>query len=736
MKKEQFAWTGNPFVDTGLCVIIARSKELGNNIQTISDLTIDAIKEVVKDGSWLAKINARLNSYTMVFGNNGPLKQTSTNPISQLNSHKNKIQEKKQEIQQIEQDIKNKIQQLPEETKKKEALQKTIENYRKKKHKLQTELKDLESKIKEKEDKADGSFDRGIEEYKIVINTLIEAIESGRHSLNVVCECCGLYKATTALQVASKEIRKVGNSRHDENMAKRPDFEIGRDWFPLIGSFNDAQALPSASRSASISALCLLAVQFLPLGVLLLNGKLACFQTNDIMPGKPSIFQFLIEEIYDELSSRIGLIKEKLPTLGTKAGTTSTTLILVKKFKDLQDYKQELVLPNYISLNIWLFTNSGTSPDCEIIEIPNKALRFLWEASRLYSDELKKFGGKKTKQSDDELLTAIQYEREYFDFFPKWTKSKPSFKLTEQSFKQLKRAGMCDEIINKLDVLRNQEYTEEQSLFIALKPIIGSEETAKFKSLIVKHAKHNKEDICEIASRKLFELYNKKVLKISNATLQTAEWVAEQIKGKLIGKQEQKTLIETKRSLGDSKKIVDYYSIVKGYLTEFAENGFFTLDEYTLLFPSQMHPLKAPLNSGLRLIWFYLNQDTTYAQRALMDGDLLMFTHPKIKLFANDIFEYFTIINKWEIDKFKKRILDRFRRSEISTWDIQRWFLNLAELKTGYTNEDWDDLCRDNNGNNTTNEVIFQLRLELANLYRLAIQQKMEGVNNNFKEIQ
>jgi hypothetical protein len=101
-----------------------------------------------------------------------------------------------------------------------------------------------------------------------------------------------------------------------------------------------------------------------------------------------------------------------------------------------------------------------------------------------------------------------------------------------------------------------------------------------------------------------------------------------------------------------------------------------------------------------------------------------MGTQPKIKQFANDVFEYFTVINKWDVDKFKKRILDRFRRNEILTWDIKRWFLNLAEIKTGYTNEDWDDLCRDDNGNNKTGEVIFQLRLELANLYRLASEQK------------
>lgn len=727
MENRQFSWTGNPFVDTGLCVIIARAKEMGKSIESILDLTTSIIKEVAGDGSWLAKINARLNSYTMVFGTNGPLKQPATNPISQLNSHKNKIEEAKQELKKIEQDIKYKIQEqsLEEILKKKEKLQKVIEDLHKKENKLQKAIDNLLAKLKEKEKKAAGNFDRGIEEYKIVINTLIEAIESNKYSVDVCCECCGFYRATSSLKVASQQIREVGNRRDDKKMANRPDFEIGRDWFPLIGSFNDAQALPAASRSANICALCLLAVQFLPLGVLLLNGKLACFQTNDVMLGKTPIFQFIIEDIYEELSKRLELSKEKVPILGTKEGTKSAALVLIKKLEDLQKYRKGLKLPDYISLNMWLFTNSGTSPDCEIVEIPNKALSFLWDASRLYTDEIKMFIRKEGKDPKDQLLTAIQQEREYWNLFPKYIKSKAVFKITENSLKQLKKDKLPDEVLRLLEGLKGQTFEEEKDVLAILKQMEGNnEQITKHNSLVIKRTKSNRGDICEIASRELFELYNKQVLKVSDTKLKIAEWVAEKIKIKLNNKKEEATLIEIKRSLCDNKKIVNYYSKVKSYLIEFAESGFFKLDEYNLLFPSQIRPLKVEFNKGLRLIWFYLNYNTTDTQRISIDGELQMGTQPKIKQFANDVFEYFTVINKWDVDKFKKRILDRFRRNEILTWDIKRWFLNLAEIKTGYTNEDWDDLCRDDNGNNKTGEVIFQLRLELANLYRLASEQK------------
>jgi hypothetical protein len=45
-------WTGNPFVDTGLCVVIARAKSLGKQVTTIDDLTPEVFQDVVGNGSW------------------------------------------------------------------------------------------------------------------------------------------------------------------------------------------------------------------------------------------------------------------------------------------------------------------------------------------------------------------------------------------------------------------------------------------------------------------------------------------------------------------------------------------------------------------------------------------------------------------------------------------------------------------------------------------------------------
>ncbi len=99
-----------------------------------------------------------------------------------------------------------------------------------------------------------------------------------------------------------------------------------------------------------------------------------------------------------------------------------------------------------------------------------------------------------------------------------------------------------------------------------------------------------------------------------------------------------------------------------------------------------------------------------------------MFTNPKIKQFARDVFDHYS---EWHgLGRVKRDILDAFRHGNITTGDLQRWFCNLAETKEGYTNEDWDDLCRDEDGNNVTAELRFQFRLEIANLYRHAVEKQ------------
>lgn len=62
--------TGNPFVDTGLAVIATRA-----GIETIDGLTMAHMREVHKDGIWLAHDSQQLKCYTMIFTRNSLLTQ-------------------------------------------------------------------------------------------------------------------------------------------------------------------------------------------------------------------------------------------------------------------------------------------------------------------------------------------------------------------------------------------------------------------------------------------------------------------------------------------------------------------------------------------------------------------------------------------------------------------------------------------------------------------------------------
>ena len=95
-------WTGNPFVDTGLCVMIAYAKKKGKAVNGIHELSPTIIREIVGEGDWLAEANRRMSAYTMVFGSNSPLVHQGTNPQFQLQNHLSKIASAKAVIQELE----------------------------------------------------------------------------------------------------------------------------------------------------------------------------------------------------------------------------------------------------------------------------------------------------------------------------------------------------------------------------------------------------------------------------------------------------------------------------------------------------------------------------------------------------------------------------------------------------------------------------------------------------------
>jgi hypothetical protein len=62
------------------------------------------------------------------------------------------------------------------------------------------------------------------------------------------------------------------------------------------------------------------------------------------------------------------------------------------------------------------------------------------------------------------------------------------FKLTEASFKELRNAGVPENVLDSLHPLQNQEFLLENELLEAVENHIGKEQTEKYKDLILKHA--------------------------------------------------------------------------------------------------------------------------------------------------------------------------------------------------------------------------------------------------------
>lgn len=627
-----FTWTGNPWVDTGLAVIISRAKELKLPAKTICDLTPDIIEQVCKSAmggsskeySWLVDINRKLNCYTMIFSNNGPLTNTSTNPIKTLKDLNNKINKKEREVDELQKELdadKSKLS-SPITPKDKKKTESNIKKLEKKIEKIKIDLaKDFgKQQIKLNANKGmTTTEDKGVEEYIAIVKELVEDIKNGTYSTDDSCEATGIFKATSVLEKNGKNIAK--------------------EWFPLLGTMSDVQTLPSGSRAIRLSALSLLAAQFMPMGMAMLGGKLVCFQTNDIAVNDVPIFQSMVDEIYRETMQKAAL-SDKVETWGKNGGYNSITFLLLGRMNDLIQRKNLDELPEYICINLWRFSNSGQDPYLELIEIPNEAIQFLWEAWRSQlKNEIEQYLKAEQNFSKGEfhLLQRIKEKKEYYPFYP---------------------------------------YNGRKA-----------------------------------ASVNLLGLYAQNILGYRTEQLEMAKWIAEEIK----------KIVDAKKLLKLKENLYEDYQQMKNIIIQLAETSL-SLDDYLILFPCTIHPIRADREKqsiSRRIIWFYLNHDLTNTKQPKIGGDIVMFVHPKypkIKSFAHDFFEYY--IGKEGKERFEKRILSAFKQGQVKPYAVEDWFATLAEIKDGYTNGEWDDLCRDENGNSEVWEVLFQLRLELTNLYR------------------
>lgn len=556
-----FQLTGNPFVDTGLYVLAYLAK-----VEDPEQLTIEKVRDVYGDGRELARINARLKSFTMVFGSNSPLTQSQYRP---------------------------------------KGRQKILS-------------------------------EKNINAYSGVLSGLLQTVE--RTSAGYpLCEICGDGHGFEFNQVVHEGLTKAGIS--DERIR-----HVGREWFPLAGSLgNDAQSLPSASRSLVVCAKCLFAVHYVPLGVMLMRGNLVCFQSN-----YSRIAAELTEEIASDYEDVLRTTKDKVDMLGKKEVTTAVTRRILGWMKKVQEVKQEETLLDSVTLTVWLFKNSGKEAVCDIVEIPNRGLQFLWQARKqgCERDLLALLTGER-KEPEYQLLTCIQQRRDYFRLYP-------------------------------------------------YKTFPG-------------------------ASPKLFALYHQLILGESAGALKSAQRLAQARLGQATPK-EQKTL----KKAGMLEKNPIEYGRFRKLILDMAKGGQFDLASYNLLFPEyQRHPIRVE-RRGWRTVEYYLSHPDAeipdFSPSGSHEGEGMK-PHPKIKQMARLYFDDY--LARKGIESLERNIIDGFQRTNPNgvQW-LRDVYLRLAKDCPGFTLEDWDEFVQDENGQPQAYELLFQMRLELANLYREYVQGK------------
>jgi hypothetical protein len=252
--------------------------------------------------------------------------------------------------------------------------------------------------------------------YKAIVKRLLGAAEQEGEE-GAPCELTGIRTRFDFHEMCTAALAEAGQKVPERKW-------IGRDWVPLAGSLgNDAQALPAASRPLHVSATALLALQYLPQGLFLHQGRLACYQCT-----YAPLMQRLTSDVVE--LNRIRMQAGDAEILGKGEGSTVLLNGLLQRFEELQQAKADYQLPPNTTLFLWLFSNSGTGADCSILEIPDHVLHFLWDASvKGYSTEIRRLVANQSKDPRQQFFTAIRERRDYPNLysFKKWAGTSQEF---------------------------------------------------------------------------------------------------------------------------------------------------------------------------------------------------------------------------------------------------------------------------------------------------------------------
>jgi CRISPR-associated protein Cst1 len=656
--------TGNPFVDTGLAVVAALA-----NLDDVEHLSLDTVRRVYGNGSQLASWNSRLKSFSQIFGTNNPLFQNGY-------------------------------------------------GYQKGK----------------------GPSELNLAIYCETLSAFVEAASTVNKGFR--CEACG---SLTDFDFAQACISVVGN--HGKKAPE--DKWVGRDWFPLAGSLgSDAQALPAASRPVRLCAKCLFAVHYLPLGLILLDGRLAVFQSSSV-----EFWYDLVRDIVTgDGGTRSRVMAGLYETPGAREGNRAVAKRLLDLFRRLLRAKDDYDLPKGTALSVWRFTNSGASPDCKIEEIPNPTLIFLLKAARNNLDREVEHIIDSEKKRELSLFRCITEQRDYPGLYPrgKWLGASPKLFALYQ-------AEVCARSPKVLEIARTLARQAAEGLKPKDLKRIQREEAFseravrnQFRGLMVSSAQESQFTLDDYIG--LFPLRDD----VSGISVHFDGWNLIRYYLHHLSDSEPFAEISTSQTASPTRlATLRYYAarIFSGYIEERGKARFHSevlsrmiRGEISVSWLENQFTRLAEKHTGFTYgAWNYLckNDDGQLFIGELLFQMRLLWTEwmqtdevPVTETLASQngsglpvavetclrtMFSRY--VAQRGLERFYRDVLMRLRRNEIGLAWLRRWIVrqeNETPDAVTLSQEDWEELLKDDEGRPCSRERQFQMHLLMANLYREA----------------
>jgi len=221
-------------------------------------------------------------------------------------------------------------------------------------------------------------------------------------------------------------------------------------------------------------------------------------------------------------------------------------------------------------------------------------------------------------------------------------------------------------------------------------------------------------------SVKMFAFYQTRLLGVPHKTLVASQKLAEGLLPD--SEKEQKAWIKSD-VFGDSKN----RNILKGKIVEMVEDGRLSLDDYLYIFPmDSLFPLRASFK-GFDMTRYFLrhidDELPNYEHKEFIEGEFMKMK-PEILEAAHLYFNDY--VENRGLKRFKKEVLEEFKSGKKHVYWIKNVMCDLSERHEGFGPADWDsfwhDLCHDEYGKFVGYELLFQMRLALADQYRKKIQ--------------